>query len=37
MVVQSGNGELSDLLRDFKKFTSKEILKTIQEEPESRS
>jgi REP element-mobilizing transposase RayT len=36
MVVQSGNGELSDLLRDFKKFTSKEILKTIQEEPESR-
>jgi REP element-mobilizing transposase RayT len=36
MVVQSGDGELSDLLRDFKKFTSKEIVKTIQEEPESR-
>ena len=27
---------LSDIMRDFKKFTSKKILKTIQEEPESR-
>jgi REP element-mobilizing transposase RayT len=27
---------LSDIMRDFKKFTSKEIVKTIQEEPESR-
>ena len=29
-------GKLSDILRDFKKFTSKEIVKQIQEEPESR-
>ncbi len=27
---------LSDIMRDFKKFTSKQIVKTIQEEPESR-
>jgi putative transposase len=27
---------LSDILRDFKKFTSKEIIRLIQEEPESR-
>ena len=27
---------LSDIMRDFKKFTSKEIVKTIEEEPESR-
>jgi REP element-mobilizing transposase RayT len=27
---------LSDIMRDFKKFTSKQILKTILEEPESR-
>ena len=27
---------LSDIMRDFKKFTSKEIVRTIQEEPESR-
>ena len=27
---------LSDVIRDFKKFTSKKILKTINEEPESR-
>lgn len=28
--------KLSDILRDFKKFTSKQIIKTIEEEPESR-
>ena len=27
---------LSDIMRDFKKYTSKQILKTIIEEPESR-
>jgi len=27
---------LSDIIRDFKKFTSKQIVKTILEEPESR-
>jgi len=29
-------GNLSDILRDFKKFTSKEIIMTINENPESR-
>ena len=28
--------ELSDVIRDFKKFTSKKIIKQIEEEPESR-
>jgi hypothetical protein len=32
--VQSKEGKLSDLIRDFKKFTSKNILKAIQAEPE---
>jgi REP element-mobilizing transposase RayT len=27
---------LSDIIRDFKKFTSKEVIRLIQEEPESR-
>lgn len=36
MIVQSNEGKLSDLLRDFKKFTSKTILTKIQTEPESR-
>ncbi|MGG7035928.1 MAG: REP-associated tyrosine transposase [Flavobacterium sp.] len=36
MIVQSNEGKLSDLLRDFKKFTSKTILEKIQSEPESR-
>lgn len=30
------NYKLSDILRDFKKHTSKQIIKLIQEEPESR-
>ena len=36
LVVQSDVGELSNLLRDFKKFTAKNILEKIQTEPESR-
>ena len=36
MVIQSDNGKLSDLIRDFKKFTAKTILDTIQTKPESR-
>jgi len=36
MIVQSNEGKLSDLIRDFKKFTSKTILEKIQSEPESR-
>jgi REP element-mobilizing transposase RayT len=36
MVVQSSNGELSNLIRDFKKFTATRILEKIQSEPESR-
>ncbi len=31
-----GGLTLSEIMRDFKKFTSKKIIKTIQEEPESR-
>ncbi len=36
MIVQASDGELSNLLRDFKKFTAKTILDKIQTEPESR-
>jgi REP element-mobilizing transposase RayT len=36
MIVQSEDGKLSDLIRDFKKFTAKQILDKIQNEPESR-
>lgn len=36
LVVQSNKGKLSDLMRDFKKFTAKSILETIENEPESR-
>jgi REP element-mobilizing transposase RayT len=36
LVIQSSDGKLSDLLPDFKKFTSKTILEKIQSEPESR-
>lgn len=37
-MIASGKGDvsLSDILRDFKKYTSKEIVRLIQEEPESR-
>ena len=36
LIVQSNDGKLSDLIRDFKKFTAKNILDTIENEPESR-
>ena len=36
IIIQSNNGKLSDLIRDFKKFTSKTILEKIQNQPESR-
>ena len=37
MIVRAeGLPTLSDILRDFKKFTSKAIVKQIEEEPESR-
>ena len=36
MIVQSEDGKLSDLIRDFKKFTARSILDKIQNEPESR-
>ena len=35
-IIQSENGQLSDLLRDFKKFTARTILEKIQTETESR-
>jgi REP element-mobilizing transposase RayT len=37
VIFQAETGNLSDLVRDFKVFTAKEILKTIEEGPESRS
>lgn len=37
LIASAGDeGSLSDILRDFKKFTSKELIKTIKEVPESR-
>lgn len=36
LIIQSSDGKLSDLIRDFKKFTAKTILDKIQTEPESR-
>lgn len=36
LIVQSKEGKLSDLIRDLKKFTSKNILEAIKTEPESR-
>jgi len=37
MICKADDGfNLSDILRDLKKFTSKEIVRQIQEEPESR-
>ena len=37
LIVQSENSKLSDLLRDFKKFTATTILNKIETEPESRA
>ena len=36
LIIQSEDGKLSDLIRDFKKFTAKNILDKIQSVPESR-
>jgi len=36
VVCASEDGNLSDILRDFKKFTSKAIIEAIKEHPESR-
>jgi REP element-mobilizing transposase RayT len=36
LIVQSNEGKLSDLVRDFKKFTAKSILQTIENDSESR-
>jgi REP element-mobilizing transposase RayT len=36
VVMGSKDGKLSDLVRDFKKFTASKILKLIETEPESR-
>ena len=36
LIAQTQGYDLSDTLRDFKKFTSKAIIKAVQEEAESR-
>ena len=36
LITSSSNNDLSGTIRDFKKFTSKEIIKSIQDFPESR-
>jgi len=36
LIIQSKDGKLSDLVRDFKKYTAKTILEKIQNELESR-
>ena len=36
LIIQSDKGELSDLIRDFKKFTATQILELLQNGPESR-
>ena len=36
IIAAKDETKLSDILRDFKKFTSKEIIRLIKEEPESR-
>jgi REP element-mobilizing transposase RayT len=36
LIVQSSDGKLSDLIRDFKKFIATTVLEKIQIEPESR-
>ena len=36
IIIQAKENNLSDILRDFKKFTAKTILEKIQTEPESR-
>jgi len=36
LIAQSGKGQLSATIRDIKKFTSKRIIETVQNVPESR-
>jgi REP element-mobilizing transposase RayT len=36
LIVKSENGTLSNTIRDFKKFTSAQLLEAIMKEPESR-
>lgn len=36
MICKAEVGLLSDIIRDFKKFTAREIISTIEEYPESR-
>ena len=36
LIVSSNGNELQEIIRDFKKFTSKSILEAIKENPESR-
>jgi putative transposase len=36
IISRSGEKKLEEIVRDFKKFTSTQIIKAIQEEPESR-
>ncbi len=37
LIVKAKEGyQLSAIIRDFKKFTSKQIIKSVQEEPESK-
>ncbi len=37
LIIQSDNSKLSDLIRDFKKFTAKTILHKVETESESRA
>lgn len=36
LIAKSSSGKLSDTIRDFKKYTAYELLKTIKEKPKSR-
>ncbi len=36
LIVTAFDGELQNVVRDFKKFTSKKLIETIKEYPESR-
>ena len=36
LIIQSRNGDLSNIIRDFKKFTSKAIIKLVKSHQESR-
>ena len=36
IISRNGTSSLSDIVRDFKKFTASQIINSIQEEPESR-